>query len=356
MVTKGRWPHRVSPRAWCRYLRLAVPWHIHRVTVKLEWESAIDPMIEVWLTKPSRTRRRLFPVLNLPDVTLVVAETRCHELIRLAITDIVLKIKFGGIVIHTDKPELIGIPAPATYVRVPDWPNKIAQGSFYYMDAAVAAKTSHALLMEWDAGLRDVMCWTDEFLKYDYIGAPWVWARGTRHTVGNGGFVLLSKRMADHVHANRNTFRIKTDVDYSQVRRIQLEREIGAKWAPQELAYQFSYEHGFERHRSESKPSFGYHDIFNWPLAMSREEVIRRTRLVLANPYIVRSTPKLRLLAEWWPWVRTEIGAMEYDSAARHQFGPIPGAPDRRPRIHLSPVPPQVRRGSAMRRPGGIKA
>lgn len=259
-------------------------------------------------------------MLKLPDVTLIVAETRCHDLMRLTLTDAVCKIRFGGIIIHTDRPELIGIPAAAEYVRVPDWPNKIDQGRFYYMEAAHAVKTSHALLLEWDGGVRDVASWTDEFLAYDYIGAPWVWAKGQRHTVGNGGFMLLSKRMADHVYVNRDSFKISTDIAYSQINRIRLEKEIGAKWAPQELAYRFSYEHGPEAHRSQSKLSFGYHDIFNWPLALSREEVIRRTQLVMANAYIVRSTPKLKFLAQWWPWVRDAIGHSKYDEACRHQF------------------------------------
>ena len=259
-------------------------------------------------------------MLNLPDVTLVVAETRCHELMRLTLTDMVLKVKFGGIVIHTNKPELIGIPAPAEYITVPDWPNKIQQGGFYYMDAGCAAKTSHVLQMEWDAGLRDVNCWTDEFLNFDYIGAPWVWAGGQRHSVGNGGFILLSKRMCEHVHANRNSFNIRTDVEYAQVNRIRLEKEIGAKWAPEDVAIRFSYEHYYGGHRKDSKPSFGYHDIFNWPLALPHDEVMRRVKIVMENEYIVRNTPKLRLLADSFPWVPAEIGNEKYDAACRHHF------------------------------------
>lgn len=263
----------------------------------------------------------VLPVLNLPDVTLVVAETRCHELMRLSLTDAVLKVKFGDVIIHTDKPELIGIPAPCQYIKVPDWPNKTQQGQFYYMEAPKSAMTSHILLMEWDGGIRDVTQWTDEFLQYDYVGAPWMWARGTRHNIGNGGFALLSKKVADYVYDRRTALRIANDMGYCQVNRPRLEKEIGAKWPTEELAFRFSYEHG-RTHRSQARPSFGYHDIFNWPLALSHEEVLRRTRLVMQNPYIVKSTPKLRLLADSWPWVRTEIGVPEYDEACRHHFDP----------------------------------
>lgn len=303
-------------------------------------------------------------MLNLPDVTLVVVETRCHELMRLTLTDMVLKVKFGGVVIHTDKPELIGIPAVAEYIQVPDWPDKWKQGAFYYMEAACPAKTSHALLIEWDGGIRDVNSWTDEFLQYDYVGAPWVLGRtmGQRnHTVGNGGFMLLSKRMADYVYPRRNQFKIMTDMHYSRDSRPRLEKEIGAKWAPEALALQFSYEHYYEPHRSQSKPSFGYHDIFNWPLALSHDEVLRRTRLVLENEYVVRNTSKLRLLAQSWPWVRTEIGAMAYDVAIRHGMNRRqqyrPGEPTHHIGLphHVQSLP-QIRQ----RRPGvitqGVKA
>jgi hypothetical protein len=147
-----------------------------------------------------------------------------------------------------------------------------------------------------------------------------MWTRANRpeHSVGNGGFLLLSKRMADYVYDRRRAFRIMTDMHYCRDNRVRLEREIGAKWAPPHVAAKFSFEHGTQPHRSQSPSSFGYHDIFNWPLALPHDEVIRRVRLVMQNHYIVTHTPKLKLLAQSWPWVRAEIGNLEYDAAARH--------------------------------------
>lgn len=273
-------------------------------------------------------------MLNLPEVTLVVVETRCHELMRLTLTDIVLKVQFGGVLIYTDRPELIGIPVPATYIQVPNWPDKTRQGAFYYMEAAHAITTSHALLMEWDGGLRDVSMWRDDFLNYDYIGAPWVGQRDSM-TVGNGGFMLLSKRMADYVYDHRASFGIVTDMQYARTNRRRLENEIGAKWAPEDVATQFSYEHyPPTRPRALAGPSFGYHDIFNWPLALDHAEVIRRTRLVIDNIYVVTRTSKLGLLARSWPWVRAEIGELEFDAAVRHHHPRArPQIRSRQPRV-----------------------
>lgn len=264
-------------------------------------------------------------MLVLPDVTLVVVETRCHELMRLSLADMVAKVQFGGgVIVHTDKPELIPLPIPVEYIAVPNWPTKVAQGGFYYMEAGHAAKTSHVLLMEWDAGLRNIECWSDEFLQYDYIGAPWVFSLGLRyrkHTVGNGGFLLMSKKLVDHIYEQRGAHKMHTDMEVAQSNRIRLENEIGAKWASEEVAIRFSYEHyGHAGHRIRALPSFGYHDIFNWPLALEREEVVKRTRLVMQNEYVVRNTSKLKLLSTAWPWVRQEVGAEAFDAAIRHHY------------------------------------
>jgi hypothetical protein len=48
-------------------------------------------------------------MLELPDVTLVIAETRAHELGRLAIEACLAKARFGGVVIHTDNPGQIKV-------------------------------------------------------------------------------------------------------------------------------------------------------------------------------------------------------------------------------------------------------
>ena len=203
-------------------------------------------------------------MLNLPDVTLVTVETQCHELARLAVADAVSKVNFGGVVIYTDHPEKIEVPG-AECRTVPNWSNKIQFGEFYYQEAAQSAKTSHILMMEWDGGIRDVSSWRDDFLGYDLIGAPWVGQNAGHHglSVGNGGFMLVSRKLADAVYAKRAEFHIATDMDLSRERRRYFEQAIGAKWAPEQVGFQFSYEHGYKP-RASASPSFGYHDVFNW--------------------------------------------------------------------------------------------
>jgi len=68
--------------------------------------------------------------------------------------------------------------------------------------------TSHLLICQWDSGLIDPTLWNDEWLKYDYIGAPWpphlakmIGRPQEEHRpwVGNGGFSLRSQRLMDWV-------------------------------------------------------------------------------------------------------------------------------------------------------------
>lgn len=248
-------------------------------------------------------------MLALPDVSLILVETQCHELARQAILDATSKVQFGEVILYTDRPELFFSDPIDTIKVVPNWPDKIQQGTFYYSHAAQAAKTSHVLLMEWDAGIRDLSSWRDDFLQYDMIGAPWVWARDNKreHSVGNGGFMLLSKKLADSVHANSDKYLVATDVNLCRDHRQFFEKDCGAKWAPEDVGFQFAYEHGYQA-RKDAQPSFGYHDVFNWPLGLDRDELKKRVRLVIDNDYVVTATPKLRLLSSEWPWMRDFIG------------------------------------------------
>ena len=66
--------------------------------------------------------------------------------------------------------------------------------------------TSHVLIIQYDGFILNPDAWTDEFLKYDYIGAPWLvdnWSVEKfdfpkelmgKLVVGNGGFSLRSKK------------------------------------------------------------------------------------------------------------------------------------------------------------------
>ncbi len=279
-------------------------------------------------------------MLALPHVTLVIAETRAHALAARTINDLVGRVQFGDILIYSNDCAAIPVPG-ARYITVQDWPNKIASGQFYYSEAATRIETSHALLMEWDAGLNEPEAWTDDFLQYDFIGAPWP-GRGHSHVkdgmnVGNGGFMLQSKRLADFLFANQKRIVCATDFHLACHHRRQIEREGGFKWAHESVAERFAFEgwnYGYAVPGVKPK-SFGYHGCFNWELMLGREETLARTRMLVDNQF-TRNSKLDFLLRTSGSWLSQHfkplkpINSMERmrQERARHQrlqIGQHPG-------------------------------
>lgn len=261
-------------------------------------------------------------MLALPNVTLVAVGTMLHELLRITISDCVARVSFGDLVIYSDRADLINVPG-ARQIAAPCGTDKKDVMEFYYGEAAQAITTSHALMIEWDAGIRDVGMWRDEFLQYDYIGAPWpleyleVWGGDPECNVGNGGFTLLSKKLSDLIYTHRAALPVSSDVHPSRDHRRAYEQlDSSIRWAPRSVAADFAFEHGTPGERD--CPSFGYHDVFNWPLALDREEVLRRVRLIMQDDYVVR-TNKLIWLDHHWPWVRQELGPDFELALTRHK-------------------------------------
>jgi len=126
--------------------------------------------------------------------------------------------------------------------------------------------TEFVLIVQADGFIINPYKWTDIFLEYDYIGAPWPhepqygFAGDTR--VGNGGFSLRSKKLIDmpvklnFPHRNKQEDRWHEDGYYCISQRKALE-ENGCKFAPLEVAKHFSH----EMHEAdlEGIEPFGFH-------------------------------------------------------------------------------------------------
>lgn len=124
-----------------------------------------------------------------------------------------------------------------------------------------------ALIVHNDAFVLRPTQWTDEFLKYDYIGAPWpkdvhFTNEGVNVRIGNGGFSLRSKKMMSALNKLNLPFTDNGTGFYNEdgilcvYYRKQLE-DYGITYAPVEVASLFSREKDCE----DSHPSpFGFHN------------------------------------------------------------------------------------------------
>ena len=116
-------------------------------------------------------------------------------------------------------------------------------------------ESDFCLTIQYDGFIVNPNAWTDEFFDYDYIGAPWPWLDDL---VGNGGFCLKSKKFLDSQKEIVSDLEVNNadDVLLSDILRKEFE-SYGCKYAPANLAYRFSTEHG----SYEKNQSLGFHDF-----------------------------------------------------------------------------------------------
>jgi hypothetical protein len=224
--------------------------------------------------------------LQLPDVTVVCIDNVAQELARMALGDTLRHIDPAEVLFWTD----IDPPLEGFQYREFSFTErgKEAADQPLWYEVPAEVKTSHFLTVQWDGWATNAEAWTDEFLAYDYIGAPWWW-HPPGSQVGNGGFSLRSRRLMQFLAAHRETFPYRYPEDDAICRhyRPALEAE-GFRFAPPEVAMRFSFEHPPADPRVTRAKSFGFHDIRNWGWVLGDAEIDRR--LDAASAFVVKKT------------------------------------------------------------------
>jgi hypothetical protein len=214
---------------------------------------------------------------SLPNVTLLIAETRDHMLARMAVQDCLRQCEFGDVVICSNQFNELRIPG-ASYVMIEDWPDKIGWSKFHWHGTPDLVNTSHCLFIQWDSWVIDGGQWAPKWLELDYVGAPW-WYNDNRN-VGNGGFSLKSLELMEYLRANKDKFPVTTDADDDLLCR-KYRHEMGFrptfKWADNAAALDFAFER--VRHDGHQK-HFGFHGTFNWPWVLEYDDLMERMKFL----------------------------------------------------------------------------
>ena len=224
--------------------------------------------------------------LKLPDVTLVMQETRETALACLAIEECVNKVEFGEVLVFTDKPDDFLRLDPLCNLHIVttvDWPNKVDWCRFNWFGTQFFLRTSHVLFIQWDSWVWDQAMWHQEFLKYDYVGSPW-WYHDCRN-VGNSGFSMKSTALMKYVYKHRDRFPCETNIEDDLLCRQYRPtlQEEGFVWCPEKLAHDF----GFELMRpSETHRSFGFHGMYNWHIVLDQDKIMQRAEIAYRSDYI----------------------------------------------------------------------
>lgn len=205
-------------------------------------------------------------MIELPSVTLIVLTSVKIEQNILALRKSISEINFGQVkFISHEKPNL---PNGVTFVQC-ERLNSIDDFSRYtFLTLHKDIETDFMILIHHDGWIARPNLWTDEFLNFDYIGAPWPY-RDTIYTtpygehiaVGNGGFRLTSKKFLElptklglNLESDQGFY--GDDGNFCCIHRLKF-LQNGIKYAPPEIAAKFSTEIWVDGISQEE--SFGFH-------------------------------------------------------------------------------------------------
>lgn len=217
--------------------------------------------------------------LYLQNVTLVAVSSIKIKETMSALEKSMENITYGEVLfISHEKPE--DLPAGITFKECEKLTSIDMYSEFMAYKLAEYISTNFILTIQYDGYVLRPEKWNGDFLKYDYIGAPWpkrftsFTEDGTPVRVGNGGFSLRSKRLINILNKLHLPFTDNGTGFYNEdgilcvYYRKKLE-EAGIKFAPVDIAAQFSH----ELDCIESvKDSFGFHEskvvlpYWMWPL------------------------------------------------------------------------------------------
>lgn len=195
---------------------------------------------------------------ELPQVTLIAITTRDYGTSTVALKKSIQQIKPADVILFSD---IVFQDPDYRCVKIPklDWKQ---YNEFVCKELYKHINTDYVLLCQHDGHVIDGSAWTDEFLNYDYIGAPWTYKDG--RNVGNGGFSMRSKRLMhiiseDKLISDNNVYSPEDEV-ICRLYRNYLEETYAIRFAPEELAHKFSYEMHHPR-----QSTFGFHANFHEP-------------------------------------------------------------------------------------------
>lgn len=194
-------------------------------------------------------------MLKLPDVTLIALTNRDFEGHKKALDKSCEGIEWGGVKIIWDE----------TIKDIDDWNRKVIYELTDYVT------TPYAFLFHADGHVIHPELWRDEFLDYDYVGAPWPLPvdnysyrdqEGNIVRVGNS-VSIRSKRLLDasrRLNLEWRSYYGNTNEDGFLCchHKQDLEKE-GIRFAPLEVAKHFSKEHEIEENKGLE--TFAFHSL-----------------------------------------------------------------------------------------------
>lgn len=174
-------------------------------------------------------------------------------------------IEFGSVKFISHEPP-DNLPKKITWENTKRVLNILEYSKYCIFNLHKHVDTEFCLLTQADSWVVNPDLWDNQFLNYDYIGAPWpnspshfTDSRGILQRVGNGGFSLRSKKLLSvpcNTNISWNVNFPNEDTTIGVSNRVEYEN-AGCKFAPLDIAIKFSHEMDIDE--NVNIDSFGFH-------------------------------------------------------------------------------------------------
>ena len=144
----------------------------------------------------------------------------------------------------------------------------------------------HVLIYQWDGFPLNPDAWSDEFLNYDYLGAPHQ-SKKYNCEFFNGGFSLRSPRLNKEIHDLILQYPELTNHPEDAIICHLLREKLEARafnFPSTQIASRFAFEH------LQILNTFGFHGVFNFPALINEEFIIKNISELIervSNPAII---------------------------------------------------------------------
>lgn len=171
------------------------------------------------------------------------------------------------------------------FIKIQKFQN-IAEYSNFVLSLSKYLDSDFVLIVQEDGHIINPSNWSDKFLDYDYIGAPWPssnnWLKRwdkygnnvsntirqniKSNRVGNGGFSLRSRKFLEFSSTFENCQGLSEDI-FLSLYNYNLAKEFGLNFPSVNKAMQFSYETPlskfFNKHETRNR-NFNMNNHFGW--------------------------------------------------------------------------------------------
>ena len=207
---------------------------------------------------------------KLPGVTLLAVTSTEVDEAQISMRISLHNIQFAKSRLLCSFPPKIKYP-DIEYVPIEPLKSVDMYNQLIFQDLHKYFETSHCLIVQADSFVINSDLWKDEFLKYDYIGGPWpnkievkpdLILNLEKNPVGNGGFSLRSRKLVEttsKINFQSLNFPMKAEDVVICHYLYQEMIDNGIRFAPPELAAQFSMENIENLYGQNVNSVFGFH-------------------------------------------------------------------------------------------------